>query len=124
MKNIPIFFIISINFLFAQNKIDTIIQLSEVNATFLATKKSPINYQNISLEKIKTESVGKEPSITLSTTPSITYSVDGGYTQGYSYFRLRGLDQTRVNITIDGVPLNDPMDQAFYFSNFGNSFCQ
>ena len=33
---------------------------------------------------------------------------------------MRGLDQTRINITIDGVPLNDPMDQAFYFSNFAN----
>ena len=120
MKNFSIFLFTSLNILFAQNTIDSITQLNEVNATFLATKKSPVNYQNISLKKIKTKSFGQEPSIIFSTTPSITYSVDGGYTQGYSYFRLRGLDQTRVNITIDGVPLNDPMDQAFYFSNFAD----
>ena len=120
MKNIPIFLILTINLVFAQNSTDSIIKLSEVNATFLATIKSPINHQNIPIADIKSKSVGQEPSILLSNTPSITYSVDGGHSQGYSYFRMRGLDQTRINITIDGVPLNDPMDQAFYFSNFAN----
>ncbi|MBI1809328.1 MAG: TonB-dependent receptor, partial [Gemmatimonadetes bacterium] len=44
------------------------------------------------------------------------YSEAGGYS-GYSYLRLRGIDQTRLNITLDGVPLNDPEDQVLYFSN-------
>ena len=39
---------------------------------------------------------------------------------GYSYLRLRGLDQTRINITIDGVPLNDPEDQVLYFANLAD----
>ena len=45
-----------------------------------------------------------------------SYSDAGGYS-GYSYLRLRGIDQTRINITLDGVPLNDPEDQVLYFSN-------
>ncbi len=120
MKNLTFFLFISFNILFAQNSLDTIIELSEVQATFKAVNFSPVNYQNISSNEIKKKSIGQEPSILLSNTPSITYSVDGGHSQGYSYFRLRGLDQTRINITFNGVPLNDPMDQAFYFSNFAD----
>ena len=118
MKNLICLLFISINILFGQNSTDSIVQLNEVNATFQATKLSPVNYQNISSIEINKKSTGQEPAILLSITPSITYSTDGGHFQGYSYFRIRGIDQTRVNITLDGVPLNDPADQAFYFANF------
>ncbi|HEY9227253.1 MAG TPA: TonB-dependent receptor, partial [Gemmatimonadaceae bacterium] len=37
---------------------------------------------------------------------------------GYSYIRLRGLDQSRINLTLDGIPLNDPEDQVLYFADF------
>src|SRR6185503_4227588 len=39
---------------------------------------------------------------------------------GFSYFSLRGMHQTRVNMTLDGVPLNDPEESAVYFANFGD----
>ena len=39
---------------------------------------------------------------------------------GYSYFSLRGINQTRINMTFDGVPLNDPEESAVYFANFGD----
>ena len=56
--------------------------------------------------------------------PGVTaYSESGSFT-GYSYLRMRGLDQNRVSLSFDGIPLNDPEDQAFYFSNvpdFANS---
>jgi len=60
---------------------------------------------------------GQDAPNFLNTMPSMTsYSDAGGYS-GYSYLRLRGIDQTRINITLDGVPLNDPEDQVLYFSN-------
>ena len=37
---------------------------------------------------------------------------------GYSYIRLRGIDQSRINLTLDGIPLNDPEDQVLYFADF------
>ena len=43
--------------------------------------------QNISLNEIKIKSIGQEPSLFLSYTPSITAHTDGGHSQGYSYFR-------------------------------------
>jgi iron complex outermembrane recepter protein len=45
---------------------------------------------------------------------------DTGLAAGYSYFSIRGIGQTRLNVTLDGVPLQDPEDQALYFSNFGD----
>ena len=36
----------------------------------------------------------------------------------YSYFSLRGISQSRINITLDGAPLNDPAEHAVYFNNF------
>ena len=60
---------------------------------------------------------GQDAPLFLNATPSVTtYSEAGGFS-GYSYLRLRGVDQTHLNITVDGVPLNDPEDQVLYFSN-------
>ncbi|PKH51781.1 TonB-dependent receptor [Tenacibaculum sp. Bg11-29] len=104
----------------AQNttKLDTIKQLEEIIITYQADKLTPITFQNIYSKEIKSKSVGQEPSFLLSETPSITNYSDAGNSQGYSYFRLRGIDQTRINMTLDGVPLNEPEDQGAYFSNF------
>ena len=52
--------------------------------------------------------------------PSLTADTETGTNWGYSHLRLRGIDQTRINITIDGVPLNDPEDQVLYFANFAD----
>ena len=99
-------------------KADSIILLKEVIITYQADKLTPITFQNISSRNIKIKSTGQEPSFFLSETPSITNYSDAGNSQGYSYFRLRGIDQTRINMTLDGVPLNEPEDQGAYFSNY------
>jgi iron complex outermembrane receptor protein len=97
---------------------DTTKTLLEVIITYQADKLTPITFQNISSNDLKTKSTGQEPSYLLSETPSITNYSDAGNSQGYSYFRLRGIDQTRINMTLDGVPLNEPEDQGSYFSNY------
>jgi len=101
-------------------KLDSISQLQEVEIIYKAHGSSPITFQNITKSEIQTLSVGQEPSLFFSNTPSIISHSDAGHTQGYSYFTLRGIDQTRINITLDGVPLNDPADHAFYFSNYAD----
>jgi iron complex outermembrane receptor protein len=98
--------------------LDTTKTLQEVIITYQADKLTPITFQNISSKDLKTKSTGQEPSFLLSETPSITNYSDAGNSQGYSYFRLRGIDQTRINMTLDGVPLNEPEDQGAYFSNY------
>ncbi|AEV96681.1 TonB-dependent receptor [Niastella koreensis] len=92
--------------------------LKEVVVSYQADKLTPVTFQNISSKDLKVKSVGQEPSFILNQTPSITNYSDAGNSQGYSYFRMRGIDQTRINISLDGVPLNDPEDQGAYFSNY------
>jgi len=103
-------------------RLDTTKTLQEVIITYQADKLTPITFQNISSKGLKAKSTGQEPSFLLSETPSITNYSDAGNSQGYSYFRLRGIDQTRINTTLDGVPLNEPEDQGAYFSNYPDIF--
>ena len=42
---------------------------------------------------------------------------DNGTEFGYGYFRIRGLDQTRINVTLDGMPWNEAEDYGTYFAN-------
>ena len=57
------------------------------------------------------------PLLLQGASPSLTAHTETGTAWGYSYLRLRGLDQTRINITLDGVPLNDMEDQVLYFAD-------
>ena len=61
---------------------------------------------------------GQEPSFIFNSQPSIFSYSDTGNEYGYSYFRLRGMDQTRINMTLDGMPLNEGEDMGVYFSNY------
>lgn len=84
--------------------------------------KTPVTFQVLQGADLKARTVGQEPSFILAETPSVTNYSDGGNSQGYSYFRLRGIDQTRINMTLDGAPMNEPEDQGAYFSNYPDLF--
>ena len=88
-------------------------------AVYKADEKTPATFQNIRPDQFEQLNTGQEPSYILSQlSPSVTVYSDAGNTQGYSYIRLRGIDQTRINMTLNGVPLNEPEDQGAYFSNY------
>ncbi|MCO5231847.1 MAG: TonB-dependent receptor [Chitinophagales bacterium] len=101
---------------------DTINKLEEVVINYQVKQNAPIAFQNIYSEEIKAKLTGQEPSFFLSQTPSITNYSDAGGPNGYSYFRIRGIDQPRINLTLDGVPINEPEDQGGYFSNYPDIF--
>ena len=79
---------------------------------------APLSQTRRTRDDLEAAYSGQEMPLMLAKLPSITATSDAGSEAGYSYFRLRGLDQTRLNITLDGVPLNEPEDQGLYFSNF------
>ena len=62
--------------------------------------------------------VGQDMTRLLERAPSVTAYSENGAGNNYSYIRLRGIDQTRINFTLDGIPLNEPEDQGLFFSNF------
>jgi iron complex outermembrane receptor protein len=67
--------------------------------------------------ELQKTNTGQDAPLALRATPSMISYSESGSGSGYSYVRLRGVDQSRLNITIDGVPLNDGEDQVLYFSN-------
>ncbi len=82
-----------------------------------ATIAAPSAQSTIDRAAIGAQFAGQDAPLFLQRAPSMTsYSEAGGFS-GYSYVRMRGIDQSRLNITVDGVPLNDPEDQVLYFSN-------
>jgi iron complex outermembrane receptor protein len=106
--------------IYAQSKTDGELQLKPivVSDTYRSEEYHPFSFSEISQEGLAPQLFGQEPSFVLSRTPSMTFYSDSGGYQGYSYIRLRGIDQTRINFTLDGVPLNEPEDQGVYFSNY------
>ena len=93
-----------------------------VSAPYMAWYRTPVTKLNLFPSDFGPINIGQEPSFILSETPSMTVYSDAGSYQGYSYFRMRGIDQTRLNLSLDGVPLNEPEDQGVYFSNYPDFF--
>jgi iron complex outermembrane receptor protein len=85
-----------------------------------AEERTPVTKTDVSREEIELLSRGQEMPFLLGRTPAVNFQSDSGLAAGYAYFNIRGIGQTRLNLTLDGVPLQDPEDQALYFSNFGD----
>jgi len=122
---LSIIYCFSISYLLSQSKDSVDIEQVIISAT-RASKTDPVTVQNISAREINRIYVGQDPAFLLQQlSPSIISFSDAGSDIGnYTQFRLRGIDQSRINITLDGVPLNDMLDQGVFFSNFsdfGNS---
>ena len=78
-------------------------------------ENSPTAFVNISKEEIRKHNLGQDLPFLLDQTPSVVITSDAGTGIGYTGIRIRGSDPTRVNVTINGVPLNDPESQAVFW---------
>ncbi|MBC7914920.1 MAG: TonB-dependent receptor [Pyrinomonadaceae bacterium] len=87
-----------------------------VNAT-RATLNSATTYRNVSREEIETNNLGQDLPYLLNQTPSVVVSSDAGNGIGYTGIRIRGSDATRINVTVNGIPLNDAESQGSFFIN-------
>lgn len=83
-----------------------------------ARDEAPISARTLTAAEIEHRSFGQDVPLLLQGTPSLTSYSETGNHWGYSYMRLRGIDQSRINLTLDGIPLNDPEDQVLYFADF------
>lgn len=79
---------------------------------------APIAETTLDRARLARDYAGQDVPLSLRSAPSVTAYSESGSLLNYSYFRLRGIDQSRINITLDGVPLNEPEDQQIYFSDF------
>ena len=85
-----------------------------------ASKKTPVAYTNLSREELKAVNFGQDIPYLLSLTPSITMTSDAGNGIGYTSLRVRGTDPSRINITANGIPMNDAESSQLYWVNMGD----
>lgn len=67
----------------------------------------PVTHQNISAEKLMQNNTGQDLPYLLEGTPSLITTSDAGHGIGYTGLRIRGTDPTRINVTLNGIPVND-----------------
>ncbi len=90
------------------------IQKIEVVAT-RATQSTPVAYTNIHKDEIARNNYGLDIPSLLALTPSMIATNETGIGIGGTSIRLRGTDATRLNVTINGVPLNNPDSHSTYW---------
>jgi iron complex outermembrane receptor protein len=84
-----------------------------------AEEKTPVTKSDIDRSTIQRDYYGQDVPLLLRDTPSIdAYAEAGVGGSGYSYISLRGIGPTRLNFTLDGVPLADSEDMGTYFADF------
>lgn len=81
---------------------------------------SPITHSNVSKEELAKRNLGQDIPILLNYLPSVVTTSDAGAGIGYTGIRVRGTDATRVNVTINGIPYNDPESQGTFWVNLGD----
>lgn len=87
-----------------------------VNAT-RASENTSTTYTNLSKADLTKNNLGVDLPYLLDQTPGVVVSSDAGAGVGYTGIRIRGSDATRVNVTINGVPLNNPESMGTFLVN-------
>ena len=86
-----------------------------------AQKNAPYAVANVNRKALQNFSgTGKELPFLLSTTPGVLSWSENGLGTGTTYMRIRGAGDSRINVTIDGVPLNSPEDQCVFWANMNS----
>jgi iron complex outermembrane recepter protein len=86
----------------------------EVRAT-RASSLAPFTKTNLNKAAIEKQNLGQDLPFLLNQTPSTVVSSDAGNGVGYTGLRIRGTDLTRINVTLNGIPYNDPESQGVFF---------
>ncbi|TXG36858.1 TonB-dependent receptor [Seonamhaeicola maritimus] len=81
---------------------------------------SPITHSNVKKEELAKRNLGQDLPVLLNYLPSVVTTSDAGAGIGYTGIRVRGTDATRVNVTINGIPYNDPESQGTFWVNLGD----
>ena len=97
-------------------QIKKFLDVIDVNA-LRADEKTPIAFTNIKKLEIEKRNLGQDLPFIIALTPSLVTTSDAGAGIGYTGLRIRGSDPTRINVTINGIPLNDSESQGVWWVN-------
>ena len=118
-----LFFLLFTNIALAQtdtlqdktDSIKLIIKDEVVVSSTRAGSNSPTTYQTISKQDFSKNNLGQDLPFLLDQTASVVTTSDAGAGIGYTGIRIRGSDATRINVTLNGVPVNDAESQATFW---------
>jgi iron complex outermembrane receptor protein len=80
-----------------------------------ASAMAPFAKTNIGKAQIRAQNLGQDLPFLLNQTPSVIVASDAGNGIGYTGIRIRGTDATRINVTVNGIPFNDPESSGAFF---------
>lgn len=80
-------------------------------------KNAPFTQSNITKQEIEARNLGQDIPVLLNFLPNVVTTSDAGAGVGYTGIRVRGSDATRVNVTINGIPLNDSESHNVFWVN-------
>ena len=80
-----------------------------------AGEKAPFTKTDIGKAQIEQTNIGQDLPFLLNQTPSVVINSDAGNGVGYTAIYIRGTDDSRINMTLNGIPYNDAEEQAIYF---------
>lgn len=101
--------------LHGQLDLDTLEVSTATVAAVQAGKDDPFAVTNLAVDDIQKQDASQDVPFLLRLTPSAVVTSDAGHGVGYTALRIRGVDQSRINVTINGVPLNDAESQGVFW---------
>ena len=92
-------------------------QLADLEVSAKRVQQTTLSTDIVSNEALNKDNTGQNLPYLLTTTPGLQVTSDDGLGVGYTYFRVRGTDHTRINMTVNEVPLNDAESQTVFWVN-------
>lgn len=82
-----------------------------------ASATTPTTFQTIDKAELAKRNLGQDIPILLNFTPSVVTNSDAGAGIGYTSMSIRGSDQSRINVTVNGIPMNDAESHGVFYVN-------
>ena len=92
-------------------------RIEEIEVTAKRVEQTTLSSSTVKNKDLNRDNTGQNLPYLLSTTPGLMVTSDDGLGIGYTYFRIRGTDHTRINMTVNDVPLNDSESQGVFWVN-------
>ena len=89
-----------------------------ITASLGRARETPVTFSNLTARELKERYTVQDLPALLSELPSTTYYSESGNSIGYNYVSIRGFDQRRIAVMINGIPQNDPEDHNVYWVDF------
>ena len=115
------FFIFSTLLAAGQDKSDKVSRELSLDSIVISSTRAgnntPVAHTTVSRGQIGTEPSNHSIPMMLSLQPSVVTTVEGGLGLGYSKISVRGTDASRINVTINGIAMNNSESQEVFWVN-------